>query len=61
MQMIRKGVLALALVATLALGVRARASDREAGSRDPGNRSMVARVISYIIQAFGDASFPPPG
>ena len=59
--MIRKVFFAGALFWTLGLAVHARASDYEAGPRNPGSKSTVARVISYIIQAFGDASFPPPG
>lgn len=60
MQTFRRGASACALVATLALSMSAAASDREAGPRDPGNRSAVARIVAFIIHAFSDASFPPP-
>jgi hypothetical protein len=53
-------VVACALVVTLGVSMSAAASDREAGPRDPGNRSAIARILHFIIQAFGDLSFPPP-
>jgi hypothetical protein len=60
MQPFRRGVLACALVATLALSMSAAASDREAGPRGPGQRSPISRVIAFIIHTLDDISFPRP-
>ena len=62
MQSVRKALLAVALVASLAVSTSAVAADHEPDPR--GGRPEKSRITSvirkFIVQILSDFSFPPP-
>ncbi len=60
MKTIRRRVFICSLAIALPLAASAAPADREAGPRDPGNRShLVQAVKNFLVHILGEISIPP--